>query len=524
VHCVDELKMNVAAEKETEKVILVHGTFASSADDCGQGWWQVGSNAYNKLKNRLPAHVSLASEGSVFRWSGDNTERARSKAAAQLLKFVEPLEQAGQPYHLIGHSHGGSVIWNSLRLATSRKKTLGSLQSWSTVGTPFMHHRSRSPWGPTSVVYMILAAVLLYPAAKAFTTLASIPYDVATGQLDDGVIITPDDKAGVVIAIARVPIIKSLEMMGVAFTPTDAGIRVGNYDPESGQSVANFIFCTLEGWLILGAIVLFAYIMLLLGSFFLRPVTEGLRIGWERRLEQRAFDEYRQRWLGIWTQDDEAINGLRATMELTVSFIGNLVVRERIFMSDLISLPSRPLYRIVAPFYNHLVRPFLDSMIRQIVVKTAQGNDRPAAQVVAVSPHPVLAPPAASAPPLPESLRLKIRDQADVHANDLGPKLRVLLAQPSLTAGLEGFGQTLSGRELVHTSYFDHPEVLDLLSLNISSSRGASQPRRSSTSVETTQWFNGFKELQGVEISKISLPMRPKLRGTAPRGDRTKTA
>ena len=94
----------------SERVILVHGTFASSADDCGDGWWQVDSDTYKSLQSRLPSDVSLASEGSVFRWSGLNTERARSKAAVKLLRYLEPLEKSGQRYHLIGHSHGGSVI------------------------------------------------------------------------------------------------------------------------------------------------------------------------------------------------------------------------------------------------------------------------------------------------------------------------------------------------------------------------------------------------------------------------------
>jgi hypothetical protein len=152
--------------------------------------------------------------------------------------------------------------------------------------------------------------------------------------------------------------------------------------------------------------------------------------------------------------------------------------------------------------YNRLVRPVLDSKIRDIVIKTAQGNDRPAAHVVAVSPHPVLPPPAESAPPLPESLSLTIRKQADQHANELGPKLRVLLAQPSLTAGLEGFSQALSGRELVHTSYFDHPDVLDLLALNVSSSRERVLPRRSSTSAEIVHWFSDFKQRQGLQRPK----------------------
>jgi hypothetical protein len=268
----------------------------------------------------------------------------------------------------------------------------------------------------------------------------------------------------------------------------------------------------VEGWLILGAIVLFGYVTLLLGCFFLSSVSEGLRIGWEKRLEQRAFTTFRERWLGLWTEDDEAINGLRATMELSVSFISDLAVREHIFVSDLISLPSRPLYRIIAPIFNRLIRPLLDSKIREIVIKTAQGNDRPAAHVVAVSPHPILQTPESEVPPLPDHLQTSIRQHADHHANELGPKLRVLLSQPSMTAGLEGFSKTLSGRELVHTSYFDHQEVIDLLALNICWSRAGNQPRRASTSLEVVHWFHDFKRLQGAAMPQRGIGLRPKRR------------
>jgi pimeloyl-ACP methyl ester carboxylesterase len=491
--------MEVVDGRESERVILVHGTFASSSEDQGEAWWQVGSDAYNQLQTRLPPQVSMVSEGNVFRWSGDNTDRARSKAAQQLLAYLKPLEQSGQKYHLIGHSHGGSVIWSALRHATRGKTSLKHLRSWSTVGTPFLQHRSRSPWNVINILYMLMAASLLFPAAKCFRALAALPYDIAVGNIDDGIVIRPDDQVGVVTATLRTPILKGLELLGVALVPTEAGTRLGSFDPGSGQSVGHFLFGTLEGWLVLGAIILFGYLTLLLASFFLSPVSEGLRIGWERRMEQRAFELYGARWMGLWTPDDEAINGLRATMELSVSFVGSLVVRERVYLSDLISLPSRPLYQLFAPLFNRVVRPAMDAKIREVVVKAAQGNDRPAAQVVAVSPHPILPPPAPSAPPIPIRLQESIRERANHHANDLGPKLRELLAQPSLTSGLESFSKTLSGRELVHTSYFDHPQVIELLGLNISWSRGTGQPRRASTAAELAGWFNEFKRLQGAE-------------------------
>ena len=53
-------------------------------------------------------------EGEVFHWSGENSERSRIKAGRDLLEYLLALESAGRGYHLIGHSHGGSVIWHAL--------------------------------------------------------------------------------------------------------------------------------------------------------------------------------------------------------------------------------------------------------------------------------------------------------------------------------------------------------------------------------------------------------------------------
>ncbi len=488
-----------SADTESERVILVHGTFASSAEDHGTGWWQIGSSAYRELKKRLPPGVSLASEGELFRWSGENAERARSKAAVRLLDHIKASEESGRPYHLIGHSHGGSVIWAALRLATARKQELRYLKSWSTVGTPFLHHQSRSPWSVSNIACMVMALLMLNPAALCLLGLLQMPYKVMTGQMEDGFVLRPAEEVGFVNATVRAPVLKGLELLGMSFTATEGGTRLGDFDPQSGESIAHFMFCTVDGWLILFAIALLGYFTLLLASFFLSSVSEVLRITWEKRLEHRAFARFRSRWLGIWTPDDEAINGLRATMKLSVSFIGTLAVRERVFVSDLFSIPSRPIYRLFAPIYNRFFRPLLDSKIREIVIKTAQGNDRPAAQVIAVSPHPVLPPPTPCAPPLPEALQTRIRLKADRHANDLGPKLRVLLAQPSLSTGFEAFAQDLSGRELVHTSYFDHADVIDLLGLNISWCRGRNSLRRAGASREIREWFHEFKRLQMVQ-------------------------
>ena len=82
-----------------------------------------------------------------FAWSGANSESERRKAGRRLFEGLRALErenhrlieagEAPRHYHLIGHSHGGTVIWNALRLAAGRGESLRHLRSWATLGTPF---------------------------------------------------------------------------------------------------------------------------------------------------------------------------------------------------------------------------------------------------------------------------------------------------------------------------------------------------------------------------------------------------
>ena len=90
------MKTTQAPEKDRpeELAILVHGTFAGADADSGENWWQSGSKEVVELQQRLPENVRIASGKEVFHWSGDNGERARSKAAAQLIEHIRPLEEA----------------------------------------------------------------------------------------------------------------------------------------------------------------------------------------------------------------------------------------------------------------------------------------------------------------------------------------------------------------------------------------------------------------------------------------------
>src|SRR5206468_1151122 len=77
-------------------------------------------------------------------------------------------------YHLIGHSHGGSVLWHALRTSAARRRPLEKLQSWTTVGSPFLHFGVRSSrlWGVIPLTACIVASILvgrlLYQVGESF--------------------------------------------------------------------------------------------------------------------------------------------------------------------------------------------------------------------------------------------------------------------------------------------------------------------------------------------------------------------
>jgi hypothetical protein len=497
--------MNTVADQPTDAlahdlVILVHGTYAARDGDEGDSWWQRGSPTWRELSDLLPPGAKLPERGRLFHWSGENSERARNKAAFDLLAQLLDLESEGRRYHLIGHSHGGSVIWQTLCLAKLRKKPLDGLLSWSTVGTPFLHHRTRGAWHLANLVNIVLAIALFRPAAQTLGKVALLTGAALFG-LDHGIKLPRDGGTGW-YATARSPVLKLVEMAGIPVTETAEGIRVGTYDPTGGQSFGEYFFLSPEGWLILVVALGAAYVYLNLVVFLISPVLESIRIRKEKRLERDVMDAYRGRWLGIWAPDDEAINGLGATLDLSISFVARMVPRESVWFSDRLSLISRPYHYLLAPIYNRLFRPILDGVVRSHVTKTAQGNNRPSAEVIAVSPTPIQQEELDGLPALPDWLCRKITAEANRHACDMAPKLRTLLAEPSFVSGLEKFGAALSGRELVHTSYFDHAEILQLLAMHIAWGGGhrSHLTRTSASETYLTAWLRRFKARLGERL------------------------
>ena len=192
--------------------------------------------------------------------------------------------------------------------------------------------------------------------------------------------------------------------------------------------------------------------------------------------------EFGARWLGIWSSEDEAISGLRATTHLAHSqIVPRLrIPSEPVFESDRIIRFWKPFVRLLlAPVYNGLFGPLADSFVLSRLTRAAQGNNRIGCTLVDVSETPI---------PMEsfrgERLPQNLDEDLIAHTNGaIRRRSEQVLAQArtsrsqfawgsgSLTTTMQDMHSQLAGDELVHTSYLLARPVRDLLCLRIANSQ-----------------------------------------------------
>ena len=149
-----------------EMILLIHGTGAGrrsgECDPIDRRWWELGSMFGFSLVQELGSDGRNYELSDAFVWGdgGANSETARGIGGRDLERFLRSLDEAGRKYHLVGHSHGGSVIWSCLRDSVKSGRLEG-LQSWTTVGTPFLRFK------PSAFALWVAAPGVLSVAAIA---------------------------------------------------------------------------------------------------------------------------------------------------------------------------------------------------------------------------------------------------------------------------------------------------------------------------------------------------------------------
>ncbi len=420
---------NESALKIQALVLFVHGTFAGDPSDEGEKWWQIGSSSYQALASRVPDCVRLQEQGEVFHWSGANSDHARWSAGRALLSHIRAIRRRGLRVHLIGHSHGGSVIWNALRFKEEPGRLVKRVDSWTTVGMPFIQFKPGC--GQFANLFTLaIGAAMFIPAALSL--------------------------AGLVIMFVTVSLDLGLSL------PTATG----------AASVGGIIAVNLA--IFVGGVRLIA------------KADDVVRAHAEEKAAQEAMDSNGKGWLGIWSESDEAIKGLRASVDMT----GSIVPRRTIAAHRLVTGKSwsERLTLVLVSFtwifnlvFNYTAAPAADRFLTAQLKRAAQGDDRPGAVVTDVTAGPVAD---FNCQPLPQVVSAELVSIADDQLVNWLPHVRNAIANIAVSgpqmASLNLEQANYSDQTgLVHNAYFEHPDVVELIALRISELEGESSEERS---------------------------------------------
>lgn len=409
--------MSMDADTTAEKagcavVITVHGTFAGKPGEQVARWWQNEAALATRLTTSIGARVE------AFKWQdkdgpGPNRESERRIAGQQLLARLSTLEAEQADYHLVGHSHGGSVIWHALKLSARANTRLKGLRSWTTVGTPFIEFGSDGSW--------------LRHLLGALAALAAL-YVMGFWQLVVELAILAR-QGNWPLMIERLPLRHEL---------TDLHSALGD-------------------WIYYGLMAGAAALVLFFAIVVLLPVKDLLHFLVAARREQRvrrlAADWYEPSWLGLLHPSDEAMAGLKATLIKAP----DLVLRRRRGLLGLMLSPIKP-----------AVRP-VDEFAWSTLMKNAQGDDIVGQIVrrVANAPEPFTRAPA----PLPTAVVANIIARADDASARVLTRLRERIAalsdQADIAALIQVMSGTYDGGSLIHTSMFDEPQICDMVAAHI---------------------------------------------------------
>jgi hypothetical protein len=241
-----------------EIIIFVHGTGAASPDSDNPHWWQPISNFARRLSASLGQSCRI---GKPFRWSGANLESDRRDAGIGLLRRLRALDARGYRYHLVGHSHGGYVIWHALtQSAKGNKKPIAGLKTWTTVGTPFL-------------------TFTLDPTAWRYV-------------------------GGLVVSGAT---------LGLLWDKAVEGVAEHSAIWDQGKA-----------WGVITTSLLFVVLVAFFVTFVLRVSRCAWEWYQDHKLaeaQRKAAKWYQANWLGIWHEYDEPIAGLRASLADPLQFI-----------------------------------------------------------------------------------------------------------------------------------------------------------------------------------------------------------
>jgi hypothetical protein len=405
-------------------VIFIHGTGTAASEDEGNLWWQRNSQFWDQLNIKISPHHSCGpQDGRLYHWSGENSEAERQNAGENLLEWLESFESTGCSYHLVCHSHGGSIAWKALCEAVRVRKELKGLKTWTTLGTPFLHCAVDSSRFLLSIPFVTAIAILFFSRSE----LSSL-YAYSSDLIADDLYL------------------------------------------QTGGLILVFLFILLMT-LVLGYSLF---------QHFILTLKQQKRLS----IERSAFQRYGDRWFGMSSKADEAINGLLNTLRLQ----GEIVPRAR---SKRMAVTGKVFAILTTPFrivYNYVVAPITDEFIWDRVTRRLQGIDIVGLKLVEVRRSPL----GQASAPVSQQVERQLVFSSNASASETLSKIRDALGLAAqsgdeLPALVTGFKQRFTWQELVHTNYFQNEEIIETIASNILGMKpfclqAASDPLSSGTS------------------------------------------
>ena len=161
-------------------IVTVHGTGDTAEGPAGEKWFQQGS----AFSQRLLQHLSgqgINAEIVPHLWSGANSAWDRERGANRLASRIRDLYKRYDTIHLVAHSHGGNVANDAavlLKWGLRRTAQREKFDSLTTVGTPFFNVRTGILQRIAGILFLLIAwgSAIVFPLLAAY-----LVYDIATG-------------------------------------------------------------------------------------------------------------------------------------------------------------------------------------------------------------------------------------------------------------------------------------------------------------------------------------------------------